>query len=248
MDIINLESRENEKGFTLVELAVVMIIIGLLIGGILKGQELITNARVTTTASSMESLSAAYNGFRDQFNAIPGDMGNAVTRISGCGAVVSCADAPAANANNGIINTAVGAASAGEGLLFFSHLLAANFISDMNGSSATAGLGVTNPTAPVGGGFLAGDTRGGATAGVFSESTLRAAPHIVLTNAVGGVGGANVGPVTPAQAANIDRRVDDGSPNTGTMAAENDCNIGATGTAYDEDNQAISCSIAYRIQ
>jgi len=75
--------REDQKGFTLVELAVVMIIIGLLIGGILKGQELITNARITSTIGEMEGISAAYNDFRNQFNAVPGDLSaaNAALRI-----------------------------------------------------------------------------------------------------------------------------------------------------------------------
>ena len=75
------EHRQREAGFTLVELAVVMIIIGLLIGGILKGQELIANAQITGTASSVKGIDAATTTFRDTYAAMPGDLTNASTRL-----------------------------------------------------------------------------------------------------------------------------------------------------------------------
>ncbi|MEZ5919106.1 MAG: prepilin-type N-terminal cleavage/methylation domain-containing protein [Alphaproteobacteria bacterium] len=84
---------EGQQGFTLVELAVVMIIIGILIGGILKGQELITNARVTTTASQMESMGAAVNGFSETYGGLlPGDLGTASTRLLNCNNGQTCDD------------------------------------------------------------------------------------------------------------------------------------------------------------
>jgi prepilin-type N-terminal cleavage/methylation domain-containing protein len=49
----------SQAGFTLVELAIVMIIIGLLIAGVLKGQELIANARVTSTVAQVKAIDAA---------------------------------------------------------------------------------------------------------------------------------------------------------------------------------------------
>ena len=72
------------SGFTLVELAIVMTIIGLLIAGILKGQQLIENARVAATVSQIRAYEAALTTFRDTYGALPGDILNANDKIPGC--------------------------------------------------------------------------------------------------------------------------------------------------------------------
>ncbi|MEY4730537.1 MAG: hypothetical protein RL020_1695, partial [Pseudomonadota bacterium] len=63
----------KQKGFTLVEIAIVLVIIGLLLGGILKGQELISNARVRNVADQVNAVKAAYFAFQDRYRALPGD-------------------------------------------------------------------------------------------------------------------------------------------------------------------------------
>ncbi len=65
--------RQQQKGFTLVEIAIVLVIIGLLLGGILKGQELINSARVRNLADSTSGIQAAYFGFIDRYRRVPGD-------------------------------------------------------------------------------------------------------------------------------------------------------------------------------
>ena len=70
-------------GFTLVEVAIVIVIIGLLLGGILKGEELITGARVRNLISQADGIKAAYYGFRDRYRALPGDYSKAVDSIAG---------------------------------------------------------------------------------------------------------------------------------------------------------------------
>lgn len=64
----------KQSGFTLVEIAIVLVIIGLLLGGILKGQELINSARVRSMAEMNSGIQAAYYGFVDRYRRIPGDM------------------------------------------------------------------------------------------------------------------------------------------------------------------------------
>ncbi len=66
--------RRAQTGFTLVEIAIVLVIIGLLLGGILKGQELINSARVRNLADTNAGIQAAYYGFIDRFRNVPGDM------------------------------------------------------------------------------------------------------------------------------------------------------------------------------
>lgn len=73
----------NQSGFTLVEIAIVLVIIGLLIGGILKGQELITNAKIKNLGSDLKSVSTAYYAYLDRYKAIPGDDLLASTRFTG---------------------------------------------------------------------------------------------------------------------------------------------------------------------
>ena len=81
MPHLNLPRRQS--GFTLIEIAIVLVIIGLLLGGILKGQELITSARVKNIISQLDGTKAAFFGFQDRYNALPGDFSAATTQIAG---------------------------------------------------------------------------------------------------------------------------------------------------------------------
>lgn len=73
----------RQSGFTLIEIAIVLVIIGLLLGGILKGQELITSARVRNIIAQLDGAKAAFFGFQDRYRALPGDFSNATTQIAG---------------------------------------------------------------------------------------------------------------------------------------------------------------------
>jgi len=78
---------KKQTGFTLIEIAIVLVIIGLLLGGVLKGQELITNSKIKRTANDFNGISAGIFSYMDRYNALPGDDDNAAARWGG--AVVS---------------------------------------------------------------------------------------------------------------------------------------------------------------
>jgi len=69
----NQKTRRSEAGFTLVEIAIVLIIIGLLIGGIIKGQAMIKNAKVKRLVSDIDGMRAGVLTFQDKFGLLPGD-------------------------------------------------------------------------------------------------------------------------------------------------------------------------------
>ncbi|WP_189941608.1 prepilin-type N-terminal cleavage/methylation domain-containing protein [Sulfuriferula thiophila] len=74
---------KQQSGFTLIEIAIVLVIVGLLLGGILKGQELITQAKIRNVVNDFNGTSAAYYAYQDRYRAIPGDDPNAATRWTG---------------------------------------------------------------------------------------------------------------------------------------------------------------------
>lgn len=73
----------RQAGFTLVEIAIVLVIIGLLLGGVLKGQSLIDSARVKNIIQQSTSLTSAVNAYQDRFRALPGDDVQGTTHAPG---------------------------------------------------------------------------------------------------------------------------------------------------------------------
>ncbi|HCR85465.1 MAG TPA: hypothetical protein DIV86_02190 [Alphaproteobacteria bacterium] len=79
----NFRTASMKKGFTLVELAIVIIIVGLIIGGILAGQNLLNNAERQKVVKEFQKYNNAMSSFKQQYNALPGDMANATTYWTG---------------------------------------------------------------------------------------------------------------------------------------------------------------------
>ena len=91
--------KRNQSGFTLIEIAIVLVIIGLLLGGVLKGQELINSSRVKSLATDFRNIPVYIYGYQDKYRALPGDDANAVTHVSG-----TAASSGTTALNSGVIN------------------------------------------------------------------------------------------------------------------------------------------------
>jgi prepilin-type N-terminal cleavage/methylation domain-containing protein len=76
-------ARRQQSGFTLVEIAIVLVIIGLLLGGVLKGQELINSAKSKAVISDFRNTATMIAAYQDRFRALPGDDANAAKHLNG---------------------------------------------------------------------------------------------------------------------------------------------------------------------
>jgi prepilin-type N-terminal cleavage/methylation domain-containing protein len=82
--------KKQQSGFTLVEIAIVLVIIGLLLGGVLKGQELINSAKVKNMIGDFRTVSSLVYGYQDRFKAFPGDQSQAQLDAIAFGAAWRC--------------------------------------------------------------------------------------------------------------------------------------------------------------
>ncbi len=216
---------QKNKGFTLIELSIVMVIIGLIIGGILTGQELIHGAGVRATMSQIIKYNSAVNTFQMKYNALPGDFSTATTYIVGAatvingngdgliGSIAGPATPSAAGATATVISTSVGPLEYSN---FWSHL---SYVGLIEGSyvpiaaAATALAVSTNfPSAKVNAGigvFVYGNSADstnyyqlGATAMAASQASITTANFL-----------------SPSDAFAIDSKMDDGLPASGIVVA-----------------------------
>jgi prepilin-type N-terminal cleavage/methylation domain-containing protein len=88
----------KQTGFTLIELAIVLVIIGLLLGGVLRGQELINSARVKSLTRDFQNIQVYLYTYQDRFKAIPGDDRDPVGHVSG---TLATTNGPVANGQIG---------------------------------------------------------------------------------------------------------------------------------------------------
>ena len=218
--------RSRQTGFTLVEIAIVLVIIGLLLGGVLKGQEMIENAKVKSAISDLRGVTAAYNSYLDRFRRLPGDDGNLAALTARGG---SWANITAAGGNNGVLNITPNQVfnGGGEGAAFWQHLRASGFIA---GNPADAGAAAI-PRNPFNGLMGVANNTTGVTGMAQGLSTC-------------------FGQVPGKAARQMDVQIDDGNPSTGSIRST----VGVAGAntipgaaapaapGYSENQQYTVCS------
>ncbi len=142
---------DKQSGFTLVEIAIVLVIIGLLLGGILKGQELINSARVRNLADQNSGIQAAYFGFIDRYRQVPGDMDPTAAceaiGVSNFAGATNCGDVVGGDAGGSLADNNSGDVTHfGEGSALWAHLSAAGFIQGAYEGGANSAATYVNTT------------------------------------------------------------------------------------------------------
>jgi prepilin-type N-terminal cleavage/methylation domain-containing protein len=192
--------KRTQEGFTLVEIAIVLVIIGLLLGGILKGQEMITQAKIKNVVADFSGISAAYYGYQDRYRAIPGDDLNAGTRWTTAPAAVpgDGNGQVGGTYNNACVTVPV--AGTPESCKWWDHLRRAGFV------AGTGGLQPYN-----------------AVTGMIGVQTGDGAAGSTLLNAAGGNGFVGLlicsAGLPDKIAIAVDTQMDDGASNLGTVRA-----------------------------
>lgn len=224
--------QKRQQGFTLIEIAIVLVIIGLLLGGVLKGQELIQNARVRNIISQQDGIKAAFFGFQDRYRGIAGDYPDALARqnIPGMN-TAPCAGASLCGGNG---NGQITAASA-EPIVAWMQLSLSGFISGgytTNGAQLAAATTAANsPTNPYGGfmQIIFDNVYAGAVTARNNVKTGAGIPATILGE--------------------VDRKIDDGNGNTGEFrfslfsGAAQACAPVATGI-WDVNTGQANCGAA----
>jgi prepilin-type N-terminal cleavage/methylation domain-containing protein len=207
----------RSKGFTLIELAIVLVIIGLIVAGVLVGQDLIRAAEVRAAVGQYEKFNTAINTFRTKYNGMPGDLlavQAASVEMPARTGVVGHGD------GNGLLEgCSAGAMVAGcETLLVWTDLTRANVIDGIYSTATDALTAVTS--AELSQYFPPAKLGNGNYWTVFSASGFNyyQLGGISSTDASGDY--TLVYTITPIEAYNIDGKLDDGSPNTGVVRAK----------------------------
>lgn len=244
------------KGFSLVELSIVLVILGLLVGGILAGQSLVRAAELRSVTTDFNKYLTGMNAFRDRYVALPGDMPNATNfwgaQDGGDGIGTDCTATASTSSLtcNGDANAQIGdGAALYERFRFWQHLAIAGLIEGTytgvtgGGSAFDAIIGTNVPRSRMNnagfsmfakGTVLAGDANyfAGQLGNIFTFGAKR-------TNDI------TVAPIiTPEAAWNIDGKLDDGMPGTGVVQSYKNTSTVVPGCATTDNSSTATYALS----
>ena len=219
--------KRQQSGFTLVEIAIVLVIIGLLLGGILKGQELINSAKVKNLANDFRVIPTYIYAYQDKYKALPGDDAQAATHLAGPPAATVAS--PSTSVGNGVIDGAWNSTTAtDESVLFWQHVRMANLAAGPTVVDVTP-TGTYFPTNAVGGRL--------GIASVTSSPFITGMTGTYIVCSTGILG---------KFVKQLDIQMDDGDPSTGSMRAVLGTTSGAgVPTASITDSDAYTVCVTF---
>ena len=213
----------KQTGFTLIELAIVLVIIGLLLGGVLRGQELINSAKVKNMANDFRSIPVYIYGYQDKFKALPGDDKAAETHVG------------AAPANNGDGNGALAGAwfnnkaSTSEAYRFWQHVRLANLAPGATDDANADWRPANADGGPIG--IMAGTNVAAASAMKDGADNAIKGSYVICSQGILG-----------KYVTQLDVSLDDGNSATGSMLA---AKTNAPALALAADATAIDPAASY---
>lgn len=251
----------SKHGFTLVELSIVLVVIGLIVGGILAGSDLIKAAELRSVISDAEKYRTAIYAFRTKYRALPGDMRNATKYWGAANSDPAICKATASNGKetcdgdgNRMISTIFDTTTYYEWFRFWQHLANAELIGGAytgvagSGGLADANIGQNVPAGKIDGsgwtprylGYYGGDS-------VWFAASYQ---NFLVFGSEAPNWSTNDKILTPAETFSIDQKIDDGKPGKGGIIAVlwDNCTDAANQTdlnanyAFDTNN--IECGFA----
>jgi prepilin-type N-terminal cleavage/methylation domain-containing protein len=232
----------RKKGFTLVELSIVLTIIGLLVGAVIVSRSLIRQSMALSIIKEVNGYKSAFYAFYNKYNSYPGDISNATSYWTG--GVTS-------NGNNDGIVTNGGTTTGDEAVLMWQHLSLSGFISGNYSGTRTAASTTSN------------------TSGTNVPAS-KVAPNYysvwhqrffddVLVNSIY-ITSSSLTTMTPLDAQIIDSKLDDSVPKSGTVrskfsddaasttgtggGAGTSCVIGSSNT-YNLTSSTANCEVEF---
>ena len=240
--------RKLTVGFTLIEISIVLVIIGLIVGGVLMGQELIWQSKIRSLLTEKEKISSSVNAFNTKYGCLPGDCVNATTYFIG----VTNGDG---NAAVNPINSDPTMGNPTEMYMFWKELYLAGLF-----SFSGTGVAAANPLVQVGvnipeskftqAGYNVGSTNSSPNWGATNDHFL-----LVGKNNANALNYPAHKPfLTATQAMQIDTKFDDGQPYSGTISGA--CGYGGCPTypcingssplySYNSNATATNCTLIF---
>ena len=208
--------KQNQSGFTLIEIAIVLVIIGLLLGGVMKGQELINSAKVKNLATDFKNIPVFIYGYQDKYRALPGDDKDVKTHIS-----ASAVAAASSTVGTGTIDGVWNETGEVESHLFWQHVRMAGLAAGP--TDVTADIHPSNAT----GGII------GVSSAANSPIKNLTGSYIICSSAIAG-----------KFAKQLDITMDDGKSDTGSMRTRSATSPGTATdaeTTLTDDTPYIVC-------